>query len=51
MEFILFQSETNLLRHFSCEQCDGYVKGGFDPSTNQVQLSKNPNTFLSSPAR
>ncbi len=24
------------MRHFSCEHCDGYVKGGFDPSTNQV---------------
>lgn len=33
--------ETNLLRHFSCEQCDGYVKGGFDPATNQVIVCYN----------
>jgi hypothetical protein len=30
----------NLLRHFSVERCDEYVKGGFDPSTNQVQYFK-----------
>jgi hypothetical protein len=28
----------NLLRHFSVERCDEYVKGGFDPSTNQVLI-------------
>lgn len=28
----------NLLRHFSVERCDQYIKGGFDPSTNQVLL-------------
>ena len=36
---ISFISEVNMLRHFSCEVCDGYVKGGFDPSTNQVKYS------------
>jgi hypothetical protein len=30
--------ELNLLRHFSCEQCDTAIRGGFDPSTNQVTI-------------
>ena len=27
------------MRHFSCEKCDTAVKGGFDPSTNQVSYN------------
>lgn len=33
--------EVDLMRHFSCERCDGYVKGGFDASTNQVIVCYN----------
>lgn len=35
---IIFLSEANILRHFSCEYCDKAIKGGFDPSTNQVRF-------------
>nr|XP_020651185.1 mitochondrial inner membrane protease ATP23 homolog isoform X2 [Pogona vitticeps] len=28
-------------RHFSCEDCDGCVSGGFDSSTSQIVLCQN----------
>ncbi|XP_061495863.1 mitochondrial inner membrane protease ATP23 homolog [Rhineura floridana] len=28
-------------RHFSCEECDGCVSGGFDSSTSQIVLCQN----------
>ncbi len=41
-KFCSNKSEVNLMRHFSCEWCDKAVRGGFDPSTNQVSFSKLP---------
>lgn len=31
-------SAVNKERHFSCEDCDGNVSGGFDASTSQVGI-------------
>ncbi|XP_030178936.1 mitochondrial inner membrane protease ATP23 homolog isoform X1 [Lynx canadensis] len=32
---------VNKERHFSCEDCDGNVSGGFDASTSQIVLCQN----------
>lgn len=34
----LHSSAVNKERHFSCEDCDGNVSGGFDASASQVGL-------------
>jgi len=34
-------SAVNKERHFSCEDCNGNVSGGFDASTSQIVLCQN----------
>lgn len=39
-------SAVNKERHFSCEDCDGNVSGGFDASTSQVGIFAKLFSFL-----